>query len=280
MLTICTSLTQFPGGYKPVVDKYNNEKKSPESRPIIGGWGGDFGFEIYLNRDELEQQAAAGYTGPHSSSRQVHLDHNGQFMNYSHSNEKWYIGFTEEQTRWLYDSMREVWGEENFWLMGEEPKNSEPFGVEGVEPLGHAQQTESPSGVEGVEPLGVEAPAEVEGQAQQTAEPLTIYTPLDTVLGGFEPICDLYNKKKPADWKPIRRGGFYEAGFEIPLEDDERESQLKRGYNDVNDLVRQLRFYRGRLEAGYYIGFTKEQTKLLYEVLVELWGPENVKMVI
>jgi hypothetical protein len=261
MLTICTSLTQFTGGYAPVVNKYNNEKKSPESRPIIGGWAGDFGFEIYLDREELEQQAYTG-PGPHSSSRQVRLDHNGQFMNYSHDNEKWYIGFTEEQTRWLYESMREVWGEENFWLMGEEePKKSEPAG-EVEEP---AQQT--------VEPL--EEPAGVEG-----AEPLTIYTPLETVKGGFESICDLYNKKKPADWKMIRRGGFYEAGFEIPLEDDERKSQLKRGYNDANDLVRQLRFYRGRLEAGYYIGFTREQTKLLYDVLVELWGPENVQMVV
>ena len=273
MLTICTSLTQFPGGYAPVVNKYNNEKKSPESRPIIGGWAGDFGFEIYLDRDELEQQYVAGYTGAKSSSRQVRLDHNGQFMNYSHDNEKWYIGFTEEQTRWLYESMQEVWGAEHFWLMGED---SEPSGVEG-----QAQQTVETLGVEGQ--AGVEAPAGVEGVEpleEPFAEPLTIYTPLDTVKGGFEPICALYNKKKPADGKPIARGGFYEAGFEIPLNDDERKSQLKRGYNDANDLVRQLRFYRGRLEAGYYIGFTKEQTKLLYDVLVELWGQENVQMVV
>jgi hypothetical protein len=190
-------------------------------------------------------------------------------MNYSHDNEKWYIGFTEEQTRWLYESMQEVWGAEHFWLMGEE---SEPSGVEE-----QTQQTVDPSGVEGAEPL--EEEAGVEG-VEPLGEPLTIYTPLETVKGGFKPICDLYNQKKPADWKPIARGGFYEAGFEIPLNDDERESQLKRGYNDVNDLVRQLRFYRGRLEAGYYIGFTKEQTKLLYEVLVELWGQENVQMVV
>jgi hypothetical protein len=269
MLTICTSLTQFPGGYTPVVNKYNNEKKSPESRPLIGGWAGDFGFEIYLDRDELEQQAAAGYTGPHSSSRQVRLDHNGQFMNYSHYNEKWYIGFTEEQTRWLYESMREVWGEENFWLMGEEPKKSDPSEVE--------RQTAEPAEVEGEDPL---EQAGVEGE-YPLAEPLTIYTPLETVQGGFDAICELYNKKKPADGNPIRRGGFYEAGFEIPLEDDARESpRATPGYVDANDLVRQLRFYRGRLEAGYYIGFTREQTKLLYDVLVELWGPENVQMVV
>jgi hypothetical protein len=196
-------------------------------------------------------------------------------MNYSHDNEKWYIGFTEEQTRWLYESMQEVWGAEHFWLMGED---SHPSGDEEqtVEPQGGEKS--DPSGVEGVEPLEDEwrEPHEVEWR-----EPLTIYTPLETVKGGFDPICELYNKKKPADWKMIRRGGFYEAGFEIPLEDDARESpRATPGYVDANDLVRQLRFYRGRLEAGYYIGFTREQTKLLYEVLVELWGPGNVQMVV
>jgi len=104
----------------------------------------------------------------------------------------------------------------------------------------------------------------------------TIYTSLATVKGGFEPICNLYNKKKPAHWKPIRRVGCYEAGFEMDLEDDLLQSQIRLGNTDPNELIRQLRFNRGRLEAGYYIGFTPEQTQLLFETLVEIWGEEYV----
>jgi hypothetical protein len=107
----------------------------------------------------------------------------------------------------------------------------------------------------------------------------TIYTPLKTVKGGYKPIVDLYNKWKPSDWKPIFEGRFCEGGFEMELEDDLREQQLSKRYNDPNDLVRQVRWNNGKLESGYHIPFKPYHTSLLFDVLVEIWGPENVRMI-
>ena len=107
----------------------------------------------------------------------------------------------------------------------------------------------------------------------------TIYTPLKTVKGGYKPIVDMYNKLKPSDWNPIFEGRFCEGGFEMALEDDIMKQQLSRGYNDPNNLVRQVRWNNGKLESGYHIGFKPCHTLLLFHVLVEIWGLENVQMI-
>ena len=105
-----------------------------------------------------------------------------------------------------------------------------------------------------------------------------IYTSLGTVKGGYKPIIDLYNKMKPSSWKPIFEGRFCEGGFEMALEDEIIKMRGSR-YNDPNDLVRQVRWNRGKLESGSYIGFKPCHTALLFDVLVQIWGPENVQMI-
>jgi len=78
----------------------------------------------------------------------------------------------------------------------------------------------------------------------------------------FKKILQYYNENKPADEEPLERLPRSEGGFQIQLADK------KNSYCDDNLKIRQLRWSRGELVSGDYIGFTAKQEALLYEALV------------
>ena len=105
----------------------------------------------------------------------------------------------------------------------------------------------------------------------------TIKVLIDTLPGGYAPILEAYNARRPEGSEPIRKAQVCEGGFEIPLNDEELKQKKKyredRGRShllDANDCVRQLRWSNGRLDSGYHVGFHDEETQLLYEALVRV----------
>jgi len=113
----------------------------------------------------------------------------------------------------------------------------------------------------------------------------TIQVLPETLKGGYAPICAYYNANKPADWAPLRKLQRSEGGFEIDLNHEELKRSLewaKRmgGLSDDNDRIRQLRWTgNGFLKCHYNIGFTKEQTELLFQALKHCLGDDQVIMV-
>ena len=111
----------------------------------------------------------------------------------------------------------------------------------------------------------------------------TIKVLLSTLPSGYAPILAAYNARRPAESEPIREAGVCEGGFEIPLNAEEIKQKEKyakeRGRMlDANNYVRQLRWRRGELTSGYHQGFSIEETKILYEALIEVLGSDKVTM--
>ena len=105
-----------------------------------------------------------------------------------------------------------------------------------------------------------------------------------TLPGGYGPILRTYNANRPAGSEPIYKASVCEGGFEIPLNAQEREELEQRAKRlsrrlDTNDYVRQLRWNKGKLQSGYFAGFTEAEVSLLYSALVAVLGAENVKAI-
>ena len=79
-------------------------------------------------------------------------------------------------------------------------------------------------------------------------------------------IPEYYNANKPADEEPLERLNRAEGGFQIQI------ANKKNDICDPNQRIRQLRWSRGRLVSGEYIGFTQKQEAMLYEALVHALG--------
>ena len=113
----------------------------------------------------------------------------------------------------------------------------------------------------------------------------TIYVLTPTLKDGYGPICDYYNANKPADWTRISKLQRSEGGFEVDLNPEEKKRQSewnKRmgGLSDDNDKIRQLRWTNnGYLKSNGYLGFTWEQTQLLFQSLQHSLGADKVTMV-
>ena len=113
----------------------------------------------------------------------------------------------------------------------------------------------------------------------------TIQILADKLYGGFAPVLKFYNEHKPADAMPLCKAGTAELGFEIPLNPTELKDHLdymrNRGrLTDYNDKVRQLRISgNGFLKSGFYMGFTKAETDILYQALKHSLGKDKVIMV-
>ena len=113
----------------------------------------------------------------------------------------------------------------------------------------------------------------------------TIQVLPETLKGGYKPICDYYNANKPADWAPLSKLQRAEGGFEIYLTQEELKSSLEWNkrmgiLSDNNDCIRQLRWVgKGFLKSEFNIGFTKEQTELLFQALQHSLGQDQVLMV-
>jgi len=79
-------------------------------------------------------------------------------------------------------------------------------------------------------------------------------------------IINHYNANKPKDEEPLERLNRAEGGFQIQI------ANKKNDICDDNSKIRQLRWSRGRLVSGGYIGFTAKQEAMLYEALVHALG--------
>ena len=113
----------------------------------------------------------------------------------------------------------------------------------------------------------------------------TIKVLTNTLKGGYEPIITFYNENKPMDAMELRKLDRSEGGFELSLNAQQLASQrewssrFSRFGLDDNETIKQLRWSRGRLESGCYIGFNEEETALLFRALQHSLGAESVVMV-
>jgi hypothetical protein len=107
----------------------------------------------------------------------------------------------------------------------------------------------------------------------------TIHVLTDKLKGGYQPILDFYNQNKPSEWTELREAGVCEGGFECDLPAEEVIDIKKNRYLcDIDSLVQQVRWSRGKLLSMGYIGLGYEQTKLLFRALQHSLGVDQVVM--
>ena len=91
-------------------------------------------------------------------------------------------------------------------------------------------------------------------------------------------IIDYYNQHKNADWNEIEKNTAAEGGFMIALKPEE----IKPGSKNPNDMVKQVRWNRKRLlcarYGNYLYTFTDEETILLYDAMVSVFGKELIEL--
>ena len=99
-----------------------------------------------------------------------------------------------------------------------------------------------------------------------------------TLFCGYQSVLDYYNLHKSEDSKELRISGAAEGGFEISLTEEELNSRPK---GDYNTTVRQLRFggFGNTLTSNFNIGFTREQTLLLFKALESSLGVGQVILI-
>ena len=100
---------------------------------------------------------------------------------------------------------------------------------------------------------------------------MTIKVNVDTISHeDIQKVIDYYNLNKPLDEQPISRLHRYEGGFQINLPD------MKEVMCDENNKIKQLRWHKQCLVAGFYMGFSDSEEELLYTSLVHVLGESNV----
>ncbi len=101
---------------------------------------------------------------------------------------------------------------------------------------------------------------------------------IDRLKGGYPPVLEYYNKHKPEGSPKLFRSNVAEGGFEILLTEEEMKNKRK---GDYNTTVRQLRFggFGDTLTSGYYMGFTREETLLLFKALESSLGKGQVILI-
>lgn len=86
----------------------------------------------------------------------------------------------------------------------------------------------------------------------------------------YNSICNYYNQHKPSNFNEIKRLDRVEGGFCIDL--------LTQKQNlDVNENIKQVRWSNQHLLTKWsYIPFSAEETKLLFESLVSVYGDDKI----
>ena len=113
-----------------------------------------------------------------------------------------------------------------------------------------------------------------------TTKMLQIQVSFETITP--EQTCDVikyYNQHKSADWNEIEKNVAAEGGFMIAL----KPHEIKTDSKNPNDLVKQVRWNRKRLLSGrygkYLNVFSEDETNLLYDAMVSVFGKEVVDLV-
>lgn len=100
---------------------------------------------------------------------------------------------------------------------------------------------------------------------------MTIKVNVDTISHeDIQQVVDYYNQNKSVDEEPISRLHRYEGGFQISL------PHMKDVMCDANNKIKQLRWHKQSLVAGFYMGFSDSEEELLYKSLVHVLGESLV----
>jgi hypothetical protein len=100
---------------------------------------------------------------------------------------------------------------------------------------------------------------------------MTIKVKVDTISHeDIQKVVDYYNQNKPDTEEPLNRLNRYEGGFQISL------PHMKDVMCDANNKIKQLRWHKQCLVAGFYMGFSDSEEDLLYKSLVHVLGQDNV----
>lgn len=94
---------------------------------------------------------------------------------------------------------------------------------------------------------------------------------VDTICtNDMQRILDYYNQYKPCHSERLELLDRYEGGFQISI------PEMKDVICDDNKKIKQLRWHKGFLVSGYYIGFDGDEEDLLYASFVIVLGQDNV----
>jgi hypothetical protein len=102
---------------------------------------------------------------------------------------------------------------------------------------------------------------------------MTIKVNVDTISDEeIQKVIEYYNENKPVDEEPLSRLHRYEGGFQIRL------PHMSEVMCDANKKIKQLRWHKQCLVAGFYMGFTDSEEQLLYKSLVHVLGESIVTL--
>ena len=82
----------------------------------------------------------------------------------------------------------------------------------------------------------------------------------------YQQVIEYYNGIKPIQSTVLEELDRCEGGFQLAL----------GGTCDQNSQIKQLRWNRRRLDPLNFIGFNREETKLLYLSLIHVFGESEV----
>jgi hypothetical protein len=93
----------------------------------------------------------------------------------------------------------------------------------------------------------------------------------------YRAVIDHYNHIKPSHFLLLEQLDRCEGGFQIAL--DRCEIALDgRKEEPVNKTIKQLRWNRRKLDPLNFIGFNQEETRLLYQSLIHVFGQTEVTL--
>ena len=89
----------------------------------------------------------------------------------------------------------------------------------------------------------------------------------------YDAVVKQYNKNKPSEWQPLAKLNRIEGWFQIDIPEF-------KGNNDVNEKIKQVRWYKKGLRTRITdIPFSEEETKLLHDSMVTVFGKDKINWV-
>ena len=86
----------------------------------------------------------------------------------------------------------------------------------------------------------------------------------------YQQVIEYYNGIKPIQYTVLEELDRCEGGFQLAL------GESADTMCDINFRIKQLRWNRRRLDPLNFIGFNREETKLLYLSLIHVFGESEV----
>lgn len=108
---------------------------------------------------------------------------------------------------------------------------------------------------------------------------MSIYVKFDSISSNeSQQVIDYYNTIKPTDFAILEKLDRCEGGFQITLNETEKElmNSLRYYNSDINYNIKQLRWNKKKLDSYKYIGFNREETMLLYKSFIHVFDESLV----